>query len=175
MLFTTISTIIYRSPQIRVVSISFSPFNNASSRDSNYILDWNVTLYIKKPNEDTIVTYEEIRAWLYHKDDLVSVGRMESLIFQGSNEQTLVPIRLTTYDQDGWLSKEIEGEFERNEVIFYLLLKFIFRINPNLRFDDSSRIVVECENLMLDSFNKTNGIMTGKGGNCTQKSSERAF
>lgn len=78
-------------------------------------------------------TYEETQARLYHKDELFSIGRMEPLIIQGSNAKTLVTIRLTTYDEDDWTSKGIKGEFERNKkVAFDLLLRFKFRVNPNV-------------------------------------------
>lgn len=102
---------------------------------------------------------------------------MEPLIFQGSKEQTLVQLRLTTYDHDGWLSKGIEGEFERNKAVAFDLLlqsnvrhnpKLLFRGNPKLLFWRSPLLVVGCNDLTVDSFNKTNWIMTGKGGNCTQ-------
>ncbi|OIT35058.1 iaa-amino acid hydrolase ilr1-like 3 [Nicotiana attenuata] len=155
-----------KQPQFNVVSISFSPFNNAS----NYVIDWNITLSINNSNEDTIFTYENTQAWLYHKDELLSVGRMEPLIFQGSKEQTLVQLRLTTYDHDGWLSKGIEGEFERNKAVAFDLLlqsnvrhnpKLLFPGNPKLMFRRSPLLVVGCNDLRVDSFNKTNWIMTG--------------
>lgn len=147
--------------QFHVNSISFSPLINYH-HDSKNIIDWNITLSIKNPNEGTIIfVYEEIRAWIYHMDDFFSVTELLDPIIQNSK----VTIRLSSYDHDGWLSKEIEEEFEGyKEVAFDFLLQSRFCVDTKLRFRKSAN----CNDLRLHSFNMTNGIMSGYGGNCTQ-------
>lgn len=160
-----------QTPQFHITSISFSPSIN--HHGSKNIIDWNITLSIKNPNEGSIIfMYEEIRAWIYRMDDLFSVYKLVDPIIQSPKEKILlVPIRLSTYDHDGWLSKEIEEDFAiGKEVAFDFLLQSRFYVSNKLRIFKKRVILgVYCNDLRLDLFNRTNGIMHGDGGNCTQE------